>query len=66
MSFWQKLFSVEQHNEHKNQIACVENDCSFKTNEQLLEALSKATDEEIEEHIDYVSLIQLFVYYLFR
>jgi hypothetical protein len=47
MSFWQKLFSDEQQNEHKNQIACVENDCSCKTNEQLLEALSKATDEDI-------------------
>ena len=47
MSFWQKLFSNEQQNEHKNQIACVENDCSCKTNEQLLSALMKETDEEI-------------------
>lgn len=47
MSFWQKLFSNEQQNEHKNQIACVENDCSCKTNEQLLEALTKATDEDV-------------------
>ena len=48
MSFWEKLFSAEQqHNEHKNQIACVENDCSCKTNEQLLEALVKARDEDV-------------------
>ena len=47
MSFWQKLFSNEQHNEHKNQIACVENDCSCKTNEQLVHALSTATDEDV-------------------
>jgi len=47
MSFWQKLFSNEQENEHKNQIACVENDCSCKTNEQLLQALAKATDEDV-------------------
>ena len=47
MSFWQKLFSNEQHNEHKNQISCVENDCSCKSNEQLIEALLKATDEDV-------------------
>ena len=47
MSFWQKLFSAnQQQNEHKNQIACVENDCSCKTNDQLLTALQKATDED--------------------
>ena len=48
MSFWQKLFSAnQQQNEHKNQIACVENDCSCKTNDQLIEALQKATDEDV-------------------
>jgi hypothetical protein len=47
MSFWQKLFFNEQQNEHKNQIACVENDCSCKSNEQLIEALLKATDEDV-------------------
>lgn len=47
MSFWQKLFSNPQHNEHKNQIACVENDCSCKTNDQLVVALQKATDEDV-------------------
>lgn len=47
MSFWQKLFPSEQHNEQKNLIACVENDCSCKTNEQLINALAKATDEEV-------------------
>lgn len=47
MSFWQKLFSADEiNNEHKNQIACVENDCSCKTNEQLVSALAKATDED--------------------
>ncbi|TCM66970.1 hypothetical protein EC844_11011 [Acinetobacter calcoaceticus] len=48
MSFWQKLLmSDQQDNEHKNQIACVENDCSCKSNDQLLSALMKETDEEI-------------------
>ncbi len=48
MSFWQKLLNADQqYNEHKNQTSCVENDCSCKTNEQLLEALTKATDEDV-------------------
>ena len=47
MSFWQKLFSNQQINEHKNQIVCVENDCSCKTNEQLIDILQKATDEDV-------------------
>lgn len=47
MSFWHKLFANEQQNGHKNQIACVENDCSCKTNEQLIAALTKATDEDV-------------------
>ena len=46
MSFWQKLFADKQLNQHKNQIACVENDCCCKSNEQLLEALAQATDED--------------------
>ncbi|MGE8683334.1 MAG: hypothetical protein ACN6OV_02415 [Acinetobacter sp.] len=47
MSFWQKLFANEQQNGHKNQVACVENDYSCKTNEQLLTALTTATDEDV-------------------
>ena len=48
MSFWQKLFSSDSdQNEQKNQIACVENDCSCKTNDQLITALQKATDEDV-------------------
>ncbi|MEC8568002.1 MAG: hypothetical protein VXY56_06900, partial [Pseudomonadota bacterium] len=47
MSFWQKMFSADQqYNEQKNQTSCVENDCSCKSNEQLLDALVKATDED--------------------
>ncbi len=46
MSFWQKLFAGHV-NQHKNQIACVENDCCCKSNEQLLDALSKETDEDV-------------------
>lgn len=47
MSFWQKLFSQDDiNNEHKNQIAYVENDCSCKTNDQLVLALSNATDPD--------------------
>lgn len=48
MSFWQKLFSANQQlNEHKNQISCVENDYSCKSNEQLIQTLSKAVDEDV-------------------
>lgn len=48
MSFWQKLFIADQQqNEHKNQISCVENDYSCKSNEQLIQNLSKAVDEDV-------------------
>ncbi|WP_445116042.1 hypothetical protein [Acinetobacter sp. WZC-1] len=48
MSFWQKLFMADQQqNDHKNQVACVENDYSCKSNDQLLASLMKATDEDI-------------------
>ena len=50
MSFWQKLFVADQQqNEHKNQIACIENDCSCKSDDQLLAALLKATDEDVNK-----------------
>ncbi|WP_273779051.1 MULTISPECIES: hypothetical protein [unclassified Acinetobacter] len=54
MSFWQKLLKPDQHNEHKNQIVCIENDCSCKSNEQLLEALRKSTDAEVIQGIKKV------------
>ena len=55
MSFWQKLFSSHsQLNEHKNQITCVENDCACKSNEQLIEALLKAEDEDVVQGIKKV------------
>jgi hypothetical protein len=55
MSFWQKLFvSNPEQNEHKNQIACVENDCSCKTNDQLILALQNATDEDTVQGIKKV------------
>ena len=48
MSFWQKLFIADQQqNEHKNQISCVENDYYCKSNEQLIQTLSKAVDEDV-------------------
>ena len=57
MSFWQKLFTADQQqNEHKNQIACVENDCSCKTNDQLLSALINARDEDVIHGIKKVLL----------
>ena len=56
MSFWQKLFTAEdaQQNEHKNQIACVENDCSCKTNDQLIATLMNATDQDVIKGIKKV------------
>ncbi|NHB57355.1 hypothetical protein [Acinetobacter shaoyimingii] len=55
MSFWQKLLaSNTEQNEHKNQIACVENDCSCKTNDQLIQALQQATDEDVIQGIKKV------------
>lgn len=57
MSFWQKLlFTNVEQNEHKNQVACVENDCSCKTNDQLIIALQKATDEDVIHGIKNVLL----------
>lgn len=47
MSFWQKLFSNPVQNQHKNHIACIENDCSCKSDQQLLEALTKTQDEDM-------------------
>lgn len=48
MSFWQKFLSTDQqYNEHKNQTSCTENDYACKSNEQLLNSLVKATDEDI-------------------
>ena len=58
MSFWQKLLNADQqYNEHKNQTSCVENDCSCKSNEQLLEALVKATDEDVIKGIKKVLFV---------
>lgn len=54
MSFWHKLFTTGQHNEHKNQIVCIENDCSYKSNEQLLDALRKSKDDKVIQGIKKV------------
>ncbi|MBF7686966.1 hypothetical protein [Acinetobacter rathckeae] len=46
MSIWQKLFLPKNiFNSGKNSIACVENDCACKSNEQLLEALQNTNDD---------------------
>ena len=37
----------QQQNEQKNQIACVESDCSCKSDDQLLSALTIADDEDV-------------------
>ncbi len=47
MSFWQKLFADQQFNVHKNHTACVENDCACKSDEELIETLIHATDEDV-------------------
>lgn len=48
MSLWQKLFNKNEHdNEHKNHIACVENDCCCRTDEQLIEMLKNSDDEDV-------------------
>lgn len=47
MSFWQKLFSANQHNEHKNHSCCVENDFACRSNDQLLQAIVEETDEDV-------------------
>lgn len=55
MSFWQKLFSSNsQLNAHKNHITCVENDCACKSNEQLIDAMLKAQDEDVVQGIKKV------------
>lgn len=47
MSFWQKMFSHSEINEHKNQIACVENDCVCKSNQELVNTIQKETDADV-------------------
>ena len=47
MSFWQKIFSDQQVNVHKNHTACIENDCACKSDEQLIQALKQAIDEDV-------------------
>lgn len=55
MSIWQKLFSTKDiQNSDKNNIACVENDCSRKTNEQLLHALQTTADDGVAKGIKRV------------
>lgn len=50
MSFWQNLLrSDQQKNELRNQVACVENDCACKSNEQLIASLIKEQDPEIRQ-----------------
>ncbi|MBF7682712.1 hypothetical protein I2F27_05105 [Acinetobacter sp. B5B] len=48
MSIWQKLFLPKNIvNGGKNNIACVENDCACKSNEELLQALQATHDEGV-------------------
>lgn len=55
MSFWQNLLrSDQQKNELRNQVACVENDCACKSNEQLIASLIKELDPEILQGIKKV------------
>lgn len=57
MRIWQKLFSSNpQHNLHKNQIACVENDYSCKSNEQLILTLQTSCDEDVISGVKKVLL----------
>ncbi|AOA58754.1 hypothetical protein [Acinetobacter larvae] len=57
MSFWHKVLLIDQqHNEQKNQIACIENDFVCKSNDQLLTALQQATDIDIIKGIKNVLL----------
>lgn len=55
MSIWQKLFnSKHEQNSQKNNMACIENDCSCKSNEQLIQALKAAHDEYVVKGIKRV------------
>ena len=55
MSFWQNLLrSDQQKNELRNQVACVENDCACKSNEQLIASLIQEQDPEILQGIKKV------------
>lgn len=55
MSLWQKLFHREtENNQHKNHIACVENDCSCLSDEQLLDMLRETDDEDVATGIKKV------------
>ncbi|MCG2572545.1 MULTISPECIES: hypothetical protein [Acinetobacter] len=57
MSFWQKFFGAhDQHNDHKNHVAWVENDCACKTNDQLLQTLALTQDEDVIKGIKRILL----------
>ncbi|MFT4020967.1 MAG: hypothetical protein QM666_05545 [Acinetobacter sp.] len=55
MSFWKNLFNAQtQLNTHKNHAAYIANDCACKSNEQLLQALKTAQDEDVIKGIKQV------------
>lgn len=55
MSIWQKLFnSKDRLNSQKNNMACIENDCSCKSNEQLIQTLKATHDEYVVKGIKRV------------
>lgn len=54
MSLWQKFFHKDQENEHKNHIACVENDCSCLSDEQLLVMLCESQNQDVIKGIKKV------------
>lgn len=55
MRIWQKLFKTPNVlNCDKNQIANIENDCSCKTNEQLLQSLQCAHNQSMVKGIQRV------------
>lgn len=48
MSLWQKFFHKDENdNQHKNHAACVENDCSCHSDEQLIKMLKESDDEDV-------------------
>lgn len=55
MSLWQMLFNREtENNQHKNHIACVANDCSCLSDEQLLDMLRETDDEDVATGIKQI------------
>ncbi len=61
MRFWQNWLNSDSiFNVRKNYMACIENDCACKTNEQLLQMLKQAQEHHVVQGIKKVLMARGF------